>query len=148
MPKKILLPTDGSDFSRNAMGQAMAFAKALKATVIGLHVVPAFHMPRDEGDLMPVSTMLKNRVDEEHTARAKQVLDAVEASAKDAGVECQCMVGINDTIHEEIIGTAEKQGCDLIIMASHGHAGMTALLLGSETAKVLTHSKLPVLVLH
>ena len=148
MHKKILLPTDGSNSSRNAMGHAMAFAKALKAKVIGLHIVPAFHMPRDEGDLMPTSTMLKKRVDEEHTARAKQLLDEVEASAKDAGVKCQCMVGINDTIHEEIIGTAEKQGCDLIIMASHGHAGMTALLLGSETAKVLTHTRLPVLVLH
>jgi len=148
MPRKILLPTDGSDFSQNAMGQAMAFAKALKAKVVGLHVVPAFHMPRDEGDLMPTSTMLRKKVDEEHTARAKQILDLVEASAKHAGVECQCMVGISDIIHEEIIGTAEKQGCDLIIMASHGHRGMTALLLGSETAKVLTHTKLPVLVLH
>lgn len=148
MHKKILLPTDGSDFSRNAMGQAMAFAKALDAKVIGLHVVPAFHMPWVEGDLMPTSTMLKKRVDEEHTAKAKQVLEIVEASAKKAGVDCQCMVGINDTIYEEIIGTAEKQGCDLIIMASHGHRGMTALLLGSETAKVLTHTKLPVLVLH
>jgi len=148
MPRKILLPTDGSDFSQNAMGQAMAFAKALKAKVVGLHVVPAFHMPRDEGDLMPTSTMLRKKVDEEHTARAKQILDLVEASAKHAGVECQCVVGINDAIHEEIIGTAEKQGCDLIIMASHGHRGMTALLLGSETAKVLTHTKLPVLVLH
>jgi len=148
MGKKILLPTDGSDSSRNAMGQAMAFAKALKASVIGLHVVPAFHMPRDEGNLIRTSTMLKERVDEVHTARAKQVLAVIEASAKDAGVECQCMVGINDTIYEEIIGTAEKQGCDLIMMASHGHTGLTAVLLGSETAKVLTHTRLPVLVLH
>ena len=148
MHKKILLPTDGSDYSRNAMGHAMAFAKALKAKVIGLHVVPPFHMPWVEGDLMPTSIMLKKRVDEERTAKAKQVLEIVEASAKKAGVECQCIVGINDSIHEEIIGTAEKQGCDLIIMASHGHAGMTALLLGSETAKVLTHTRLPVLVLH
>jgi nucleotide-binding universal stress UspA family protein len=144
---KILLPTDGSDFSQNAMGSAMAFAKALSAKVIGLHVVPQFHMPRDEGDLLPPSVALKKRVDEEHKAGAQQVLASVEKEAKGAGVECECIVGINDTVHEEIIGTAEKQGCDLIIMASHGHAGMTALLLGSEPAKVLTHTKLPVLVL-
>lgn len=67
--------------------------------------------------------------------------------AKRAGLECECVTGFNDSIYAEIIRTAESQSRDLIIMASHGHAGITGLLLGSETAKVLTHTKLPVLVL-
>ena len=144
---KILLPTDGSDHSQKAVKQSIAFAKALSAQVIGLHVIPAFHMPRDEGDLLPASTALKERVDEQHTARARQILASVEKETKGAGIECECVVAINDTIYEEIIDTAEKKNCDLIIMASHGHAGMTGMLPGSETAKVLTHTKLPVLVL-
>ncbi|OFZ89862.1 MAG: hypothetical protein A3F74_21910 [Betaproteobacteria bacterium RIFCSPLOWO2_12_FULL_62_58] len=144
---KILFPTDGSDHSQKVVKQGVAFAKALSAQVIGLHVIPAFHMPRDEGDLLPTSAALKERVDEQHTAKARQILASVEKEAKGAGIECECVVAINDTIYEEIIDTAEKKNCDLIIMASHGHAGMTGMLPGSETAKVLTHTKLPVLVL-
>ncbi len=144
---KVLFATDGSEYSQKAVRQAMAIAKPLGAKVIGLHVVPRFHMPRDEGDLLPTSTTIKSRVDEEHNARARQILASVEGAAKDAGVQCECVVGINDYIHEEIISTAEQQSCDMIMMASHGHTGMTGFLLGSETAKVLTHAKLSVLVL-
>lgn len=143
----ILLPTDGSDFSQKAVKQCVVFAKALSGKVIGLHVIPEFHMGMDEGYTIPTSTVIKKRVEEESKARAQQILDSVETEAKGAGLECECIVGINDTIYEEIIKTAEVKNCDLIIMASHGHAGVTSLLLGSETAKVLTHTKLPVLVL-
>lgn len=144
---KILLPTDGSDLSQKALKQGMVFAKALHAKIIGLHVIPVFHMPMGEGFVVPTSPALKKRVEEDFKEKAQQVLVSVEQAAKGAGVECECIVGINDTIHEEIIKTAEKNHCELIIMASHGHAGATALLLGSETAKVLTHTRLPVLVL-
>ena len=144
---KILLPTDGSDHSQQAVKQGLAFAKALGAQVISVHVVPHFHMHPDEGDVWPTSKTVEKRVDEQHTARAREILASVEQEAKGAGIECQSVVAINDTIYEEIIGTAEENNCNLIVMASHGHAGVTALLLGSVTAKVLTHTKLPVLVL-
>ncbi|OGA44815.1 MAG: hypothetical protein A3G24_25955 [Betaproteobacteria bacterium RIFCSPLOWO2_12_FULL_62_13] len=144
---KILFPFDGSEYSQKAIEHAMAFAKALSAKIIGLNVVAEFHMPLDEGVVYPTVPTIKKRVDEEHKAKAQQLLASVEEAAKSAGVECECIVAYNDTIYEEIINTAEKQDCDLIIMASHGHAGVTGLLLGSETAKVLTHAKLPVLVL-
>jgi nucleotide-binding universal stress UspA family protein len=144
----ILLPTDGSDSSRKTLKQAMTFAGALGARVIGLHVVPQFHMPADEEDVLPPPSALKQRVDEEHKARAKAVLAPVEAAARESGVACESVVAINDRIYEEIVNTAASRNCDLIMMASHGHSGMTALLLGSETAKVLTHTSLPVLVLH
>ena len=144
---KILLPTDGSDHSQKAVQQSMAFAKALNAQVTGLHVIPAFHTRMEEGFVAPTSRVFKERAEEESRARAQRVLAAVETEAKGAGIECECVVAISDTVYEEIIDTAEKKNCDLIIMASHGHAGMTGLLLGSETAKVLTHTRLPVLVL-
>ena len=144
---KILLPTDGSDLSQKAVKQCMPFAKALSAKIIGLHVIPEFHMSMDEGFVVPTSPAIKKRVEEESKARAQQIMASVEQEAKGAGLEYECIVGINDTIYEEIIKTAEKQNCDLIMMASHGHAGVASLLLGSETAKVLTHTKLPVLVL-
>lgn len=144
---KILFPTDGSEYSQKALGKAMALAKTLGAKVIGLHVVPQFHMPRDEATILPTSATIKERVDQEHKARARQILVSVEEAAKEAGVQCECLVGINDYVHEEIISTAEQQSCDMIMMASHGHAGMIGFLLGSETAKVLTHAKLSVLVL-
>jgi nucleotide-binding universal stress UspA family protein len=144
----MLLPTDGSDFTRKTMKQAMSFASALSAKVIGLHVMPRFHMPRDEEDVLPPSEELKERVDEEHKAKAQAILASIEAAARTAGIGCECVVAINDRVYEEIVNTAVRRNCDLIVMASHGHAGMTASLLGSETAKVLTHTTLPVLVLH
>lgn len=145
--KRILLPTDGSELSRNAIKQAVAFAKALGAKVVGLHVVPEFHTSMRYGHYVPTSLSIKKIVEEESKAKAKQVLASLEEEAARANLECECVTGFNDSIYEEIIRTAESRSCDLIIMASHGHAGLTGLLLGSETAKVLTHTKLPVLVL-
>ncbi|MBI4189309.1 MAG: universal stress protein [Betaproteobacteria bacterium] len=147
---KILVPTDGSEISQQAVKQGMVFAKALNAKVFGLHVIPKFHAvteKMDEGFEVPTSPALKKRVDEESKARAREILAPVEEEAKGAGLECECIVETNDAVYEEILDAARKKNCDLIIMASHGHAGVTGLLLGSETAKVLTHAKLPVLIL-
>lgn len=144
---KILLPTDGSELSRKAVQQGISFAKALNAKIIGLHVVPEFHASMRYGHYVPANLTIKRMVEEESRARAQQALAAVEEETKHAGVDCECVTALSDSIYGEIIRTAEKQHCDLIIMASHGHAGITGLLLGSETAKVLTHTSLPVLVL-
>ena len=73
-------------------------------------------------------------------------LKEIEKSAKEAGVVCEVIYDRNDSPYDAIIRTAEDKGCDLIMMASHGRRGVEALLLGSETQKVLTHSKIPVLV--
>ncbi|MBI2295945.1 MAG: universal stress protein [Betaproteobacteria bacterium] len=143
---KILFPIDGSDLSSKAVKQGMALAKALKATAVGLHVIPEFHMKQDEGFMVPDPPAHKKAVEDEAKARARGVVAAVEEEARSAGVPCECTVEINDVIYEQIIDTAQKKNCDLIVMASHGRTGVAALLLASETAKVLTHSKLPVLV--
>ena len=79
-------------------------------------------------------------------AQAETVLAKIAAAAEAAGVPCETVAELGDQIHETIIRMAETKNCDLIIMASHGRAGIKALLLGSETQKVLTHSKIPVLV--
>jgi nucleotide-binding universal stress UspA family protein len=78
--------------------------------------------------------------------QAREILMAHEASAKAAGVSCASVTSISDIPYEAIIAAAEKVGADLIFMASHGRRGISGLLLGSETQKVLTHSKIPVLV--
>ena len=144
----ILLPIDGSDLAHNTLKQALSFASALKAKVIALHVEPEFHMPRNEGEFLPTSARLKQRVDDERRSHAQALLANVEAAAKEARLECERVVAINRSVYEAIVATANERNCDLIIMASHGHAGIAGLLLGSETTKVLTHTKLPVLVLH
>jgi nucleotide-binding universal stress UspA family protein len=77
---------------------------------------------------------------------AEAYLDVIETSAKKAGVACAIVCERSDYPYEVIIRVAEQKGCDLIMMASHGRRGVGAVLLGSETQKVLTHSKIPVLV--
>ena len=82
----------------------------------------------------------------QHKLQAHGKLSAIEKAAQEAGVPCETVCEISDHPYETIIRAAEKRGCDLIMMASHGQRGVKGLLLGSETQKVLTHSKIPVLV--
>jgi nucleotide-binding universal stress UspA family protein len=74
------------------------------------------------------------------------MLAAIEREAKAAGVKCETVTAANDAPYDEIVKQAKKRKCDLIMMSSHGRRGISGLLLGSETAKVLTHSTIPVLV--
>lgn len=142
----ILLPTDGSKLSDHAVKEGIAFAKEINAKVSAIHVVPEFQMVADEGFVAPMSAQFKQRFEKESRARAQQVLDKVEKMAKTAGVAYDGVVLNSDFPYQVIIDTAQKRKCDLIMMASHGRRGLSGLLLGSETAKVLTHSKIPVLV--
>ena len=147
MFKHILLPTDGSKLSNKAVKQAIAFAKALGAKITAIHVVGDYHLVLpDEGFIMPDVPALRKRFEAEEAVRAKKILDAVRKSASEAGVECDTVTATSDVPYETIINQATKFKCDLIIMASHGRRGLRGILLGSETQKVLTHSKIPVLV--
>ena len=142
----ILLPTDGSKLSDHAVREGIAFAKEINAKVSAIHVVPEFQMVADEGFVAPMSAQFKQRFEKESRARAQQVLDKVEKMANTAGVAYDGVIVNSDFPYQMIIHTAQKRKCDLIMMASHGRRGLSGLLLGSETAKVLTHSKIPVLV--
>lgn len=146
MFKHILLPTDGSKLSDRAVKRGLAFAKSIKAKVTAIHVVPEFQMVADEGFVAPMSAQFKQRFEEEARVRAKKVLDKAEKMAQTTGVAYSGVIVNSDFPYQQIIHTAQKRKCDLIMMASHGRHGLSGLLLGSETAKVLTHSKIPVLV--
>jgi nucleotide-binding universal stress UspA family protein len=100
----------------------------------------------DEGFTVPAFATFKKRFEEQSAKYSKGLLEGVKSSAKAAGVECEGVVVVNNLPYEAIIKQAKKAKCDLIMMASHGRKGLQSILLGSETAKVLTHSMIPVLV--
>ncbi len=146
MFKHILLPTDGSKLADRAIVRGIALARSLKARLTLLTVVPEFRMIADESFAVPMSAELKSRYEKEAKARAAKKLAAVRQKMTKAGLKSDVVVIASDLPYQQIIATARKQKCDLVVMASHGRRGLTGLLLGSETVKVLTHSKIPVLV--
>ena len=146
MFKHLLLPTDGSKLSDRAVQRGIEFAKEIKAHVTAVHVIPEFRMMADESFVLPTSVDLKRRHEKEAKARADKMLSRIGERAQAAGVKYEAVTVMGDVPYEKIIEAAKKYKCDLIMMASHGRRGLSGLLLGSETAKVLTHSKIPVLV--
>jgi nucleotide-binding universal stress UspA family protein len=143
MFKHILLPTDGSELSATAIKQGVRFAKSIGAKVTGLCVMLQQHPFLYETEI-PKSAL------EEAAKRFKELaytyLAAIEKEGAEVGVSIDVLYEIDDSPYEAIIRVAKQKGCDLIMMASHGRRGVGALLIGSETQKVLTHSKVPVLV--
>jgi nucleotide-binding universal stress UspA family protein len=131
MFKHILLPTDGSKLSENSIRQGIRMAKSCNAKVTALYAVP---------------TSAFNEDDAEVTWRTDKYLSFAKKLAASAGVDCEVVKVHGDQPFKEIIKAAKKRACDLILMASHGRHGMAGFLLGSETQKVLTHSRIPVLV--
>ena len=144
MYKHILIPTDGSELSEHAILQGVGLAQSMNAKVTGITVSATFHAIAIE-PLMVTDTPVQYRKDCE--ALAAKYLAGIEKAAKTAGVPYEGTHVFHDQPYEAIIDMAANKGCDLIVMASHGRRGMKALVLGSETTKVLTHSKIPVLVL-
>jgi len=151
MIRHILIATDGSKLSQSAIAQGVGLAKSIRAKVTGLHVVPLFHRFTYRAQvLLTYRTALTEdsaAAFEATTAEcAKKLLSAVDRAAKSAGVSCVTTFVRGDEPYKAIIDTAKKKKCDLIVMASHGHGGLSSALLGSETQKVLVHSEVPVLV--
>lgn len=146
MYKNILIATDGSELSRKAEQHGVALAKAVGAKITGVTVTIPFdaYMTGEEAAAAPAADRL---IFEERTsARAKLRLDPIAELARTEGVECVTIRAQVDPVYQGIIDTADAHRCDLIVMASHGRKGISGFLLGSETTKVLTHSKTPVLV--
>jgi nucleotide-binding universal stress UspA family protein len=143
MYKHILLPTDGSELSATAVRDGVKFAKEIGARVTAVHVTAPFHPT----EITPSAfTALIEEHEAKATESAQRALGAVKEAARAAGVSCTTVHRVSVSPYEAIIELADEAGCDLIFMASHGRRGVAALLLGSETNKVLTHSKIPVLV--
>lgn len=146
MYSHILVPTDGSELSLNGARQAIELAKLCKAKMSALMVSPTYRQLQSDGFVLTPANMVRERWEEQMTERAKKVLDGVCAEAAKAGVACEGVHVFGDTPYEAIIDTANKRGCDMIAMGSHGHGGFKQFFLGSETTRVLSHTKLPVMV--
>jgi nucleotide-binding universal stress UspA family protein len=142
----ILIPTDGSELSAQACRSAIDLAKALKARATVVMVSPTFRQLANEGFLVPGMDIGKREWERGVTERARKVLDAAAAEAKNAVIKCETIHVFRDLPYMAIVDAAKKNGCDLIVMGSHGYGGFKQLVLGSETTRVLSHSKIPVLV--
>ena len=145
MFKHILVPTDGSALSTDTVKRAVAFAKEASAKITFFYAKPDYPVAfYGEGALIDPST--PEKFAQMADKQAQEILDAAAQEAKTAGVSNATVSAVSDIPYEAIIEAASASGCDLIFMASHGRRGISGLLLGSETQKVLTHSKTPVLV--
>jgi nucleotide-binding universal stress UspA family protein len=143
MFKHLLVPTDGSELSEAAIQAAVQFAKSINAKVTGFHAMPKFHLVAYGPEMV---TDTREEFAKDVKAHADRFLAVIMRATKAADVPCETVLKTTDYPYEAIIATAKEKGCDLIMMASHGRRGVQAFLLGSETQKVLTHSKIPVLV--
>ena len=145
MFKQILVPTDGPELSQETARRAVSFAKEAGARITAFYANPEYPVTYyGEGALIDPTT--PEKFAEMAEQQAQQTLDFVVDLCRNAGVTVDTLAITSDVPYQAIIDGATQVGCDLIFMASHGRRGFTALLLGSETNKVLTHSKIPVLV--
>lgn len=147
MFKRILIPTDGSTLSKRAVKKGIQFAKSMNAAVVG------FYSPEDYQTVLYSEYVPPNLLSrKEFEAHAKEVaqkhLAFVERAARAAGVSFEGFYAASVTPWSAIVEAAKRRKCDLILMGSHGRGGVAGFLLGSQTTKVLTHTKIPVLVLH
>lgn len=146
MFKHILVPTDGSPLSRHAIRKAVALAKTTRAALSGLYVTAPYAPPIYGEAAVYVPEITQKRWEEMMQREAEKALAVLDKEARAAGLSARRVVMVHDSPWKAIIRTAKAKKCDLIVMASHGRRGLEALVLGSETTKVLTHSKIPVLV--
>jgi nucleotide-binding universal stress UspA family protein len=139
----ILIPTDGSDLSRKALLYAVEIARESKAKVTALTVRPAYVI----GSMDMIGVVGGQDEFEAETRRyAEYALTQAKMAGEAASVPVETIQDVADQPYRAIIECANANGCDLIVMASHGRRGVSAMILGSETSKVLTHSHIPVLV--
>jgi nucleotide-binding universal stress UspA family protein len=146
MYKHILVPTDGSKLSTHAVRAACNLAQTCGARITGIYVIPPYVPPIYAEGMIYIADLGPKRHKEVMQQAAKKALAVLSAEARRAGVACAGVAPVADQPWEGILKAARGKRCDLIVMASHGRRGIAGLLLGSETTKVLTHSKIPVLV--
>jgi nucleotide-binding universal stress UspA family protein len=145
MFRNILVPTDGSAPSRKALKRAVQLAREQKAKITGFYVGPVWQLPV-YAELAPMEVISPKDHAAAVARTAQRVLGAVKKAAAAARVPCRCRHAMGEHSFEEIVKAARRHRCDLIVIASHGRRGISRLLLGSVTSKVLAHSPIPVLV--
>ena len=150
MFNKIVVPTDGSELAEKAVDHAIEFCRYAGASMTAVYV----RSPTPIREVVSLSdygpgsskAITLDEIMARMEAHGRELLDAVTKRARSQGVECNTVLAVDDEPYRGIIDVAEKEGCSMVFMASHGRGGIGALLLGSVTQKVLTHSKIPVLV--
>jgi nucleotide-binding universal stress UspA family protein len=145
MYKNLLVATDGSKLSEKALAHAIALAQAVGAALTVFYAAPDYPMPA-YADGVVYEPLSRKEYAKLAAEDSQKILDAAAARSAAAGIECKTAYTIAAAPWEAILAAAKKHKCDAIVMASHGRRGISAVLLGSETQKVLTHSKLPVIV--
>lgn len=140
MTQRILVATDGSEQSRKAATVAVGLARSLRAEIVGCAALPVYPY-HGVGEPAPAETEFQARA----AAAANRRLDEVERIAAAADVPFSRVLREGDP-DDILLQTAATEGCDLIVMSSHGRRGVSALLLGSVTQRVLARARLPVLV--
>ena len=146
MYKHILVPIDGSKLSDKALASAILITKQNRASLTVLNVVPRISPAIFAEGFVPAQADWIEKFDRQARQKARQYLRKAAQAAKAGGVRCDTRIVKSGQPHHAIFATARSRNSDLIVMASHGRRGLSALLLGSETIKVLTHCRRPVLV--
>ena len=148
MYKNILVPTDGSKLSGKAVAEAIKLAMTCRARITVMHVISDFKKAMSETYAVPaaMAAPVQKKFQDEAAVRSKKILDSACAEANVAAITCTGVSVVSDSPYDAIIKQTAKSKCDVIVMASHGRKGLQGFLLGSETTKVLCHSKIPVLV--
>jgi nucleotide-binding universal stress UspA family protein len=146
MYSHILVCTDGSKLSQKAIRAAASLAKALDARLTGAYVGAPYTAPIYSEGMIYAANTTRSQYQKAVQRAADKALEAVSAAAQAAGVKSATATVTANMPWQGILKVAQAKRCDLIVMASHGRRGLAGLLLGSETVKVLTHSKVPVLV--
>ncbi|HXM80466.1 MAG TPA: universal stress protein [Burkholderiales bacterium] len=147
MFKHILVPTDGSKLAEKGVKAGVKLAKALGAKVSGLYVIMPYIPPMYGEGAIYIPGLSPQEYKRMSEKQAKKVLATVERECKAAGVRCVAQFVTEAQPWKAILKVARLRKCDAISMASHGRGGLGGLLLGSETSHVLTHSKIPVIVI-
>ena len=143
MYTNILIPTDGSELAGKAVQHGIALAKRIGARITVLTVLLPFHtFTTDTQMIEDTPAQYKVRM----SKHAEKTLGAAARAAQAAGVACETVQVEHEHPYWAIIDCAASRSCDLVVMASHGRHGISAIVLGSETVKVLTHCNIPVLV--
>jgi nucleotide-binding universal stress UspA family protein len=148
MYEHLLVPVDGSELSQKAIDHAIGLAKMLGASITGFTAEPPLPVVVMDQAAMAYDVTTYKEHEARCRAHAQEMLNGFAAKARDVGVHFDGQFVITDDVQQAIVDTAQKQGCDLIVMATHGRHGLDALIHGSLTKSVLSHSQLPLLILH
>lgn len=147
MYKHILIPTDGSTLAAKGVRAGVRLAKALGARITAVYVASPFVGPMySESAIYYAGHFSRSGYQKATEKTAKKILAVVERTARAAGVSCRTRLAVAVQPWQGIVRAAKTARCDVIVMASHGRGAIGGLLLGSETSRVLAHSKIPVLV--